>query len=524
MKFISLTLLVSAAACIAGATTSVRPSVSYRSQGQDLARQKVGTINHEYKADMDKMYGIFTITPEYTSSFNNNKIAKDLFGCWYLQGCNTLKILGSDVTGFDTKSLNAQWFGLAENYSGSVTFKPTIQNFNADMSLYWGMDEWVQGMFLRIQAPLTWTKWDLGANFKTITAGTTEDYYLSDAEKFFCKRGTEMTTTWTPTPLNCARFCGCSCDDNKTKTRLADIHIDLGWNALLESNYNLGLYARVVVPTGNKVKGAWLFEPVVGNGHHWELGGGVTGNYIFWRNADETKHLSFSADAEVTHLFNAEQKRVFDLKNKPLSRYIQASNNSSGYEVWAPLANLTSCSMNVNVAVQADVTGMFNFTYNNWSYDLGYNFWARTCDKFSCNSCDDSCDTRNTCSSSNSCCGQGVIKNNNVDNWIIGVKDSINAYMTTETSRLTDSMIDYDGARTKGMSNKVFANVNYAWMDREVVPFVGLGGFAEFGSNKECCSTSSTSCTTTCQPKTCSSCTNVALSQWGLWLKGGCSF
>ena len=83
---------------------------------------------------------------------------------------------------------------------------------------------------------------------------------------------------------------------------------------------------------------------------------------------------------------------------------------------------------------------------------------------------------------------------------------------------LTDAMIDYDGNRTQSLSHKLFGHVNYAWTDREIVPFVGFGGFAEFGSNSSCCSDN------TCCVAYTSCCKNVALSQWGMWLKSGASF
>jgi len=522
-KVLSIAMLVGSAALVAGATSSVTPFVSYRSQSQDLARQKVGTIGHEYLADKDVHNGNFVFTPEYTRSFNGDKIAESLFGCHYLNNCQTLKITGSNVANRAATDLAAEWFYLPSKYEGTISFKPVVQNFNADMSLYWGMDKWVKGMFFRVHAPITWTKFDLGASFKTTVSGDNNPSYvnLHDAEAFFCKKEVRTSALVLANPLTCARFCGSSCDDNKTKTRLADIQADFGWNFLLNQDYNLGLFARVVAPTGGKVKGEWLFEPVVGNGGHWELGGGLTGNAILWRNQEENKHFGFYVDANVTHLFNAKQNRVFDLKNLPLSRYMLAGHASPN--TVAPIANLTSCEMNVNVAVQADVTAMFNYTSTNWSFDLGYNFWARSCEKFDCKT-----DCNTTCSTEcDSCCGECVIKNGNTAVWSLA-NATATIYKFSDGGndvKLTDSMIDYEGAKTKGLSNKVFANVNYAWTDREVVPFVGLGGFAEFGAGTDCCSTSSstTNCSTSCTTD-CSGCKNVSLSQWGLWLKGGCSF
>jgi hypothetical protein len=74
------------------------------------------------------------------------------------------------------------------------------------------------------------------------------------------------------------------------------------------------------------------------------------------------------------------------------------------------------------------------------------------------------------------------------------------------------------------MSHKVFGNVSYAWMDRDVVPFIGIGGEGEFGRNEKCgAKTCANSCATNSAcGKTC--CNHVSLSQWGVWLKGGVSF
>lgn len=528
LKIIVLSLLVSTAACRASATTSVRPFLHFRSQGQDLARQKVGSIKHEYLADKETHNGAITLTAEYTRSFNNNEITKHLFGCFFLQNGNTLHIVGSNADSFDERSLAAEWFGLARTYEGSICFKPTIQNSNADLNFYWGMDDWIQGLFLRITSPLTWTKWNLGAKFSTIKKGSEGGAtgIIHDAEDFFCKKSSPLIESdsgsqFQKISLDCARFCGCCCDNNKTKTRLADIHMNLGWNFLLDENYHLGFFIQAVAPTGNKPKAEWLFEPIVGNGHHWELGGGLTSSISMWSNKNENKELSFSLDAEVTHLFNSHQNRVFDLKDKPLSRYIfarQEQPNTPYKDI--PLANLTSCNMNVKISIQADVIALFNYTHNNWSYDLGYNFWIRSCEKFDCS--DDDCDCSNNCTSCYTCCGQCVIKKG-IENWFIHPTDTINNLenlVDIGTLKLTNDMIDYDGARTKGMSHKIFGHINYSWIDRNIIPFLGIGGFTEFGINDMCCTTSSTSPCSTDN----SCCKNSTVSQWGLWLKGGVSF
>ncbi len=75
--------------------------------------------------------------------------------------------------------------------------------------------------------------------------------------------------------------------------------------------------------------------------------------------------------------------------------------------------------------------------------------------------------------------------------------------------------IDFQG--TRGISNTFFVNFSHAWEKDTRTTFLGLGGSAEFGKAKSCCSTSD------CQEE-CGSCFNSALSQWSVWLKGGVTF
>lgn len=530
VKIISCILLVSNCLIAADATTSVRPYLPFRSQGANGARNLSGMSDFYHKEASSATsslgnYGVFSVTPEYSRSCDGDAITCSLFG-WWLQDCNKLNITGSNIDNRDEKDLLADWFYLDGSYQGSITFDPVIQNASVDLSLYWGMDAWAKGLYVRVDAPLVWSKWDLGARFKTTDEGSIIDdgfTYLDSSEKYFCQRDILVSTTTTLYhPLTSARFCGCTCDEAKTKTRLADVRMDLGWDFIKRETWHLGAYARGVAPTGNRPTGRWLLEPVVGNGHHWELGGGVTASVIVWRNAAEDKHVGFYVDAYATHLFNALQHRVFDLKNMPLSRYMTAFRSNEPELM--PIANLTATTINSSFAAQGEIVALFNATLENWSLDLGYNFWAQSCEKIHCSNW------------SQSCYGKGIIKNGynelliDASKWAVSPLSTIHTYVPpVSTDVILPSEIDYDGARTKGMSHKVFGHVSYAWMDRDVVPFIGVGAEGEFGTNhSDCsdCNSCNNSCSTSCNScdDDCSCCKNVALSQWGIWLKGGVSF
>jgi hypothetical protein len=107
---------------------------------------------------------------------------------------------------------------------------------------------------------------------------------------------------------------------------------------------------------------------------------------------------------------------------------------------------------------------------------------------------------------------------------------------------LSDASVDLAGV--KGSSNKFFVNWTYEWIDCGcTTPFLGVGGEIELASRQ--CNDCSTGCSSTCVTGNvtptgitnncqsscasscntgCNSCSRCALSQWGLWIKGGIAF
>jgi hypothetical protein len=413
-------------------------------------------------------------------------------------------------------------------------------------------------------------------------------------------------TTFVFNKLARAKMNSCRC----TETALADIQMALGWNFWCDEDYHAGFNIRAVAPAGTRPEGCYLFEPIVGNGKHWELGGGFSGHWVAWRSEDEERSCAFYLDANVTHLFKAKQCRTFDLCGKPLSRYMLAAQFKTNTTLasgvahvntpvkqfqgtYHPLANLTTIPVDVSVGVQGDLALMFQYLHNNWSFDLGYNFWGKSCEKIEFR-CDCPCPfAENTwvlkgdsfmygftrdgtlvspgtaLSSSQSCAtiykgtNQSVTNGNRnygINNpelaWTSGgsalyvytnlpnATTSNTVYTSHEPVFIKTCDIDRCSAQTKGISHKLFAHFDYTWRDREDwIPYLGVGGEVELAQKPcdDCCnnncnpcySSCGTTCGTTCgtscsscgyNPCCCGSCCTCALSQWGVWLKGGVAF
>lgn len=259
---------------------------------------------------------------------------------------------------------------------------------------------------------------------------------------------------------------------------------------------------------------------------------------------------------------------------------------------FAPVANLTTFCVNVQMPVQADVVVMLNATNGRWSFDAGYNFWYLSCEQVTKSNCgttplddgttwalkgdasvvgfdDDSAsspslftpvrlaatESQATIHAGTNFPASGTTDpavilagraNPNIDSPVPATDSNGNNVVVDPAAESADnpqtnssvppvflSLNDVDLTGIKGQSNKFFAHLSYTWLDRENwVPYLGIGGEVEFGNNNNsnncntnCPQTVTTTVTNNCNT-TCStnSCVNCAVSQWGVWLKGGVAF
>ena len=636
-------LCIPALFSFSAAMADVVPYIAIRSQGFNAPRELVGWQSLINRYDMDCVYGAFSITPEYTRTFNSYHLAQALFSnalaCTACNNrCSTFLVQGSKVADRSTNALMAENFYLPTDYSSEVTIQPRIDNFLVDFNFYLGLDEWCNGFYFRVHTPICHTRWGLHFCENIDSAGVLnyDPGYFNGAlegtypNEYGINRGKMLASfedyivdglaingvpDMTFNSLNHARISKCI----QTKTRLAELTAALGWNFVNRKNGTLGINVRVAAPTGNRPEACYLFEPIVGNGHHWELGGGINSRWCMWRAHDECDDLSFYLDANITHLFSTTQCRTFDLTCNPLSRYMLAMKFTSDVEnllggtdlassttpnaqfasEYTPVANLTTMPVTVSAAIQADMVLKFAYTHGNFQFDVGYDFWARSClqitprggccsGDFSANTwalkgdafvfgftpttggyllADSATPLSATESEATIFAGtnnyglvtDGLAWNQNpgIDNAVAAWDDvSLTADQALYTKTLGDltptqvqtsveplfikaSDFDISGARTRGMSNKLFTNFGYIWKDRqEWQPFLGVGAEVEWGRNDDrfSCSSCNSSCSCTpcqssnhCSPYHASTengscCKTIALTQWGVWVKGGVAF
>jgi len=265
------------------------PYLLTRPQGRNAARDLVGNQSFVHKYGMGKNYATTSLAVEYQRSFWPDQISRFLFGDDFVN-CYNLYIQGSSVEDRHPKAWLADYFGLPMDFDSRITFCPKIQSVIVDIDLYVGLDDLTKGVYAKFDLPIVWTKWELNPCEKICNKGI-EPFpagYMSQEEI-----PREQLSSNFLQYMRCSKPFG----DMKQqlhygriyqgalkKTRLAEIRGTLGYNFVLDCDYHGGFFVQLSIPTGNKRCSKYLFEPIVGNGKHIELGGGVCTSWIFHRS------------------------------------------------------------------------------------------------------------------------------------------------------------------------------------------------------------------------------------------------
>ncbi len=373
-------------------TSPVKTYIQFRSTGANTARELVGWQWELNRAFMCENYGSFYIAYEYQNSFKPETITNQLFGG------SSLYFSGSQVPDRSPCELLADNFGLSQDFVGSVSFCPEIINNTVDLGFYLGLDSWLQNSYIRIQMPITNTLWKLNACANTDqTSPEILPCYVNSASHnslFSDVSQTPAIQDLQEALLGITQFgdkkeswCSSRIDFcRRVKTGLADIDFIFGYNIFNTDCYHLGLYGQAVLPTGGKPKSLYLFNPVVGNGGHFELGAGVSAHGVLW--SCENQNLAVFLEGNITHMFQNQQCRAFDFcKNGAFSRYMLLKEFDSNGVVNTYDGNLVSATCftnrlaNVTIDVKGDASIKLAYRYGGWGADIGYNAYGHTREK-----------------------------------------------------------------------------------------------------------------------------------------------
>lgn len=416
MGILKKSIIVTAFAAISlhAFTQRVVTCIVPRSQGFNAALIWPGWEFVTHCADKkEQTYYTFALIPELTRSFRPERINQCLFGddiitrtCDQTEWNDVLMISGSET---ENRTRNKDWladyFGLPTDFQSAVHFKPRVNNFICHAHLFIALNTIKQGLYFQFELPFVYSNWDLNMCEIVIEPGINnyEPGYFNPtgiARNQLLSRFTDFISgaaAPTGTDLIFQPLTNSKMNTKHMKMiRCAELRAYLGYDFFIRDVHHFGLSIEAAAPCGNRQKGEFLFEPFVGNGHHWELGIGCTGHFFAWERDVTYERIDLFLNANITHLFGSHQKRTYDLKIKPNSRYMLAQkmgtpilDNLTGNGVspiaqfkneLSPIANLTTFNVSVSNTIQAEVALMFAYTQRNITWSFGYSAWKRTCD------------------------------------------------------------------------------------------------------------------------------------------------
>lgn len=533
-----------------------------RSQGLDGVRELTGWQQIIYQYDQNSNYGTIAGTAEYTRSFRPEQISKFLFGS------ECLRFSGSRADRQEGDIL-ADYFGLPASFSSNVIFSPHISNMIVDLNWFQAFDAYLPGLFIMVHVPIIQTKWNLYAREININPGTAfyPAGYMSNSNIAASSLPQSVTealrgdTTFgdMQNPLKYGKVFG-----RQMRTRIAELTATLGWN-YNQPRYHVGCNLRVGAPTGNATSAEFIFESIVGNRHHWDVGGGISAHGIMWQNTEEGRRLGLYFDAHVSHLCTSQQKRSFDFsQNGNGSRYILLEQIESPSQALLingtasanqyignlfPAINYTTFDTDISIGVQADIVVKFAYQRDGFELDFGYNFWANSKEKLHCRgtfienrfalkgdaqiygfAADNSSIALNaTQSSATVLGGQGSgnsnFQNLNADNqpaFAATVAGQLNQLNLADSVALAIPQVQVRGSNPalllkdndinnesgilpRALSNKIFGYMGCLWNNRDDIdPYLGMGLSCEFAQTNPC--------------------NNATCSQWAIWVKCGLSY
>ncbi len=507
----------------------------------DMFRRMAGASTEKlHLFGEEEFYGVASLALQYQQTTDNGRIAQ-----WFSfnnSGANNGAMTYGPAASLDdavaaTDDINSLNFGVTN--SGTVTFCPKIQNFVADIDLFFGWDEFVCGLWSRFSIPINWTRWTLGLNDSNAGTGATTFpnglYNAFDAATAVDVPYTSLKDAWKGTqPFGAAPVLKKGrIDGSQSETAVAGLKMELGYDFLRRDKSHLALSFLVVAPTGNKPNATYLFDAISGSSKSWEIGADFNGHWNFWERQECNQSLGLHFDVALVSQLKSSQTRLFGMKNGGVqgvgvNQATPAACNVAAGSSWLLLkqvsdgaagvltptvtgleraANVLALQAKIGAGFETNGAILLKYIRNHFSVDLGYELYYRSQEKLS---------SRAT-----------------IDPYTYGVygatldnTDAINYLSPASASTSTignPAYPDYlNGADTfvylqdsdvcactalqpATLSNKVFGFCEYSWDNCDWDPTVGLGASYEIGASK-------------------SGAKNVALNQWSVLAKGSISF
>lgn len=321
----------------------------------------------------------------------------DLARYFFFDGQESLKVAEvgpvAGQAGFGKQNLLAQDFNIFTvdgNFESLITMSPQQSVIGLGLHerhSFWKNHESARGFWLSVSTSIQHVKNDMNFCEFIVNDGGGANEAANDVVV------ANMTEAFAQPAWKYGRICA---NSSMKKTGLADIEFKVGYEWLQHEPAHMESYLGLIIPTGNRNEAEYVFEPIVGRGKNVGIMFGSSLGLEIWTSDDGDKNIRYELANHTEILFQRDQKRSFDLKYRPWSRYLPvyatqeeaaeaaallSSNPLHAQNMSTPGINVFTQEVQVTPGLTHDINTAFVFTCRRFQAEVGYNFLAKRAEK-----------------------------------------------------------------------------------------------------------------------------------------------
>jgi hypothetical protein len=330
------------------------------------------------------------VVPFYRTTTRSGKLGKYF-------GTNDKNVMTIDAFGPDTDLQNNliihQGSGASTNLKGKLKLDPKYTEYGALVALNQNLDHIHRGLFFRINIPIEHVEYDLRASVTDETKVTVEGS-LKGVMDYFKGLWEQTTSDRVQTKLTHAKI-----KSLDSRSGVADVEVMLGAKLVERPDYEVAAAIKIIMPTGNRPSGEFLYQAIVGNNRHWGIGGEFDASMNIYKNEEHSLecilHIDymyfFKSDEIRTLSYRNGADRVGGTEDTPIKfawgHYILGG--EQGKQGTFPLANILTREVDVTPGGKVNAHASFAYHRNNTTIDFGYSLLAKEGEKVTVKSWED---------------------------------------------------------------------------------------------------------------------------------------
>jgi hypothetical protein len=493
LKGLLVTILAVSQAHIVNASHTDQTFLMPRPVGVDLPMEYCTFDSLIGRKNDDKFGGNFQVTGFYKNSTNSEDTAK----YFLINKKSTITLTRTINPTPNTVTTDDVELGyLLHNcavaaqpgntpYSANLSLDPKINSYGVRVDYHQDLDMLLKGLYLKANLPFAYIETNVNVTASSTTkipavvTGAPADQPTNDALLAYLNGSFANTVLANQQiKLDHAKITG-----EQSATGIADIDLALGYKFLSKPSYYASLAFALTIPTGNAIKGLYVFEPLYGNGQHLGIGVDMDAQSRAW--GDDEHNIKINLFLKYRYLFKSHETRTLQIKDRPFSRYFLLGSTQSAALI--PAANVLT--QNVDITPGSQLDGILGVTYNNGGVvlDFGYNMYFREGESMDYRGGFNQTYYQIAARSYAASAALFTITGANTD-------DSV-------TTPLTIGNLDISGAQAPSQfTNAIYGGLGYYCDEWDIPLMFGLGGKYEFASS------------------------NAAIEQWTVYGKIGVGF